>query len=198
MAIGDVEILARARATQIFSRKFAHRDHVKAKMLETQEIARAKARIGREATRRRWMLKTQHSPFLVDLVAENERLEEENQVRLAAEAHQLRLHRRQRITLKQQVVTRALRADSDLEALRREKRAIVDEERRLKALLDLEKTQSRNKVDMQAAERAERQRTLARNDIRRQSNVDRLRKQQFINRELLRKVTDIPDAKCTF
>ncbi len=50
---------------------------------------------------------------------------------------------------------RALQEESDLEALRREKRAIVEEERRLKALLDLEKTNSHGKLDRMAAIRAE-------------------------------------------
>ena len=191
--------LARARAAQILSRKFANRDRVKAKLLEDQEIARTRARAGREATRRRWKLKTQHSPFLVDLVAENERLDEENKVRLAAEARQLRLLEKQRVALKQQVIVRSLREESDLDALRREKRAIVDEERRLKALLDLEKTQTRSKVDMQAAERAERQRTVAKNDLRRQNNVNRLQKQRLLNRQLLREATDVPsESDCTF
>lgn len=191
--------LARARAAQILSRKFANRDRVKAKLLEDQEMARVRARAGREATRRRWKLKTEHSPFLVDLVAENERLDEENKVRLAAEARQLRLLEKQRVALKQQVIVRALREESDLDALRREKRAIVDEERRLKALLDLEKTQTRSKVDMQAAERAERQRTVAKNDLRRQKNIDRLLNQRSLNRELLREATDVPnESDCTF
>jgi len=191
--------LARARAAHILSRKFTSRESVKAKMLENQEAVRARMRAERESTRRRWKLKTRHSPFLVDLVAENERLEEENKVRLAAEAHHLRLFSRQRIALKQHVITRALREDSDLDALRREKRAIVDEERRLKALLDLEKNHLKDKIDMQAAVRAERQRALVRTQIRRHDNVYRLRKQHSINHELLCKVTGFPsDTRYSF
>jgi hypothetical protein len=171
---------------------------VKAKLLEDKEISRSQARAGRQATQRRWKLKTRHSPFLVDLVAENERLDEENQVRLAAEAHQLRLVEKQRVTLKHKVLVRALREESDLDALRREKRAIVDEERRLKALLDLEKTQTRSKLDIQAAQRAERQRCTATNDLRRRNNINRLRKQQLLNLALLRATTDDAQDKFDF
>mmetsp|Transcript_5207 Transcript_5207/g.16422 ORF Transcript_5207/g.16422 Transcript_5207/m.16422 type:complete len:201 (-) Transcript_5207:402-1004(-) len=184
--------LARAQAAHILSQKFANRDRVKAKLFEEQEAARVKARAGREATRRRWKIKTQYSPFLVDLVAENERLDEENKVRLAADANKHRLLEKRRVTLKQQVIARALREESDLDSLRREKRAIVDEERRLKALLDLEKTQTRSKVDMLAAERAERQRGTAIKSLRRRGNVDRLRKERFLNLELLRATADVP------
>ena len=79
--------LARARAAHILPRKFTSRESVKAKMLENQEAVRARMRAERESTRRRWKLKTRHSPFLVDLVAENERLEEENRkLRKASQA----------------------------------------------------------------------------------------------------------------
>ena len=190
--------LARARAAHILSQKFANRDRVKAKLLEDKEISRSQARAGRQATQRRWKLKTRHSPFLVDLVAENERLDEENKVRLAAEAHQLRLVEKQRVTLKHKVLVRALREESDLDALRREKRAIVDEERRLKALLDLEKTQTRSRLDMRAAQRAERQRCTATNDLRRRSNINRLQKQQLLNLALRRATTDDAPDKFDF
>ena len=75
------QALARARAAQVLCRKFANRDRVKAQLLEDQEMSRQRARQNREDKRRRWKQKTSHSPFLVDLVAENERLDEENRAR---------------------------------------------------------------------------------------------------------------------
>ncbi len=56
---------------------------------------------------------------------------------------------------------------SDLEALRQEKRAIQLEERRLKALLDIEKAKAARAADRQAAARAERHRRQAKVDYRR-------------------------------
>ena len=44
--------------------------------------------------------------------------------------------------------TQALSEPSDLEALRQEKRAIMMEEKRLKALLDLEKASAHRKADL--------------------------------------------------
>ncbi|KAJ8612269.1 hypothetical protein CTAYLR_002932 [Chrysophaeum taylorii] len=186
--------LARARAAEVLAKKFADRDRVKAKILEDQEVARARMRQGREEKLKRWKQRTQHSPFLVDLVAEHERLDEENKVRLDAEARRARALEKKRIALQQQVIVRALREDNDLDALRREKRAIVDEERRLKALLDLEKVQSRAKVDLLAAERAERQRKAAKSDIRRQNNIHALHKARAVETELLRVAADVPAA----
>lgn len=57
---------------------------------------------------------------------------------------------------------------SDLEALRREKRAILEEEHRLRALLALEKTNSVRKADRDAAKRALQRRHAAKAEHRRE------------------------------
>jgi hypothetical protein len=67
-----------------------------------------------------------------------------------------------------------LQEESDLNALRREKRAIMEEERRLKALLDLEKTNGHGKADRMAAVRAEKMRHSTKSDYKRQQNLRQL------------------------
>jgi hypothetical protein len=62
----------------------------------------------------------------------------------------------------------ALAEQSDLEALRQEKRAIQMEERRLKALLDIEKANAARAADRMAAARAEKQRKQAKVEFRRE------------------------------
>lgn len=54
----------------------------------------------------------------------------------------------------------------------REKRAIIDEERRLKALLDLEKNKLHTKEDFMAAVHADRQRRDAKEDYARKQRVE--------------------------
>ena len=63
---------------------------------------------------------------------------------------------------------------ADLEALRREKRAILEEEQRLKALLALEKTTADGKAERLNAERALRQRHRAKTLHRQQQYKDSL------------------------
>jgi hypothetical protein len=86
-----------------------------------------------------WKLKTKHSPFAVNLVAEDERITEEISMRVRQETDlRTKLEAgRQHVT--NQLVLKALSESSELEALRREKRAIMDEEQRLIALIALEK-----------------------------------------------------------
>ena len=75
---------------------------------------------------------------------------------------------------KNDIILRALSEFSDLEALRAEKRAIMEEEQRLRALLALEKTTVNKKADRQAAMRAQQQRRDAKAQHRRQKYRDSL------------------------
>jgi hypothetical protein len=108
-----------------------------------------------------WKKKLHTSPFLVDLVAESERADEENRVRLKEEMkRQSKLVKRKEM-VKGEIILQALSEVSDLEALRQEKRNILAEEKRLKALLDLEKAKTKRKQDLLTAQRAEKERKAA-------------------------------------
>lgn len=109
-----------------------------------------------------------NSPFNVDLVAEDERIFEENRTRLEEEQKLRKEVYDRKEKAKTDIILKALAEFSDLEALRREKRAIIEEEQRLKALLTLEKANQNAKQDRIAAERAERQRAQAKLAYRRE------------------------------
>lgn len=128
------------------------------------------------------------SPFLVDLVAENERIDEENKVRLYDQARSQRQLEKRKKEAKNAIILRALQEGNELESLRREKKKILEEERRLKALLDLEKTNATRKQDRIVAERAERKRQYTKIAYRRETNkklVDMKfqRKQEMLRRK---------------
>ena len=100
--------------------------------------------------------KNNRSPFLVDLVAENERIDEENKVRKHALVRRERALERKREKDENDRMLRALQdEENDVQNLRIEKRRIIDEERRLKALIEIEKTNAHRKDDRQAAVIAE-------------------------------------------
>lgn len=100
------------------------------------------------------------SPFLVDLVAENERIDEENKVRRYRQSRKIREMERKREEAKNAIILRALQEANELEALRREKRKILEEEKRLKAMIEIEKLNAQRKEDRIKAERAERKRKI--------------------------------------
>ena len=88
--------------------------------------------------------------------------------------------------------TQALTESSDLEALRREKRAIIEEERCLKALMDIEKSSGHRKAQMLAALRAEKQRHAAKADYRRRRFTEALENHLEREAEVLREKHDVP------
>ena len=109
----------------------------------------------------KWNKRLTNSPFNVDLVAEDERIFEENRIRIEDESTIRKEVTERKDKAKNEIIIKALAEFSDMEALRQEKRAIMEEEHRLKALLTLEKANANLKADRLAAERAEKQRSQA-------------------------------------
>lgn len=189
----DRRDMARVESAQLMSRKFIERDAVKAAIIREQAATRRIIKQNREKMNRQWEVKTARSPFRVDLLAENERVDEENKVRLEEEARRARQSERRKEAAKSDIILGALMEASDLEALRREKRAIIEEERRLRALLDLERTNGHRKEQTLAAQRAEKQRHATKASHRRQQIVDALGGHQAREIAALRSKHGLPD-----
>jgi hypothetical protein len=159
----------RAESQLILSKNLALREKTKAMMVEVAAERIREATIEREKRATKWLKKTACSPFAVDLAAEDERVAEENRIRFEDEEKRRSKLSQRKEAAKNEIVLRALSEFSDLDALRREKRAIQEEEQRLRALLTLEKSSVSNKEDRLAAERAQRQRRMAKLHERREN-----------------------------
>jgi hypothetical protein len=164
----------RRETAMIMSKNLVIRERTK-ELMTSAHLERTKANAEqREARMSKSLKKTASSPFAVDLAAEDERVAEENRIRTDDEnMRSSRLNNRKE-KAKNEIVLRALSEFSDLDALRREKRAIQEEEQRLRALLSLEKSSVSNKADRLAAERAQRQRRGAKLHERRQAYQESL------------------------
>ncbi len=126
------------------------------------------------------------SPFSVDLVAENERIDEENKVRLRQQLKRQKAAEKRRQDAKNEIILRALREANELDDLRRERRLILEEEKRLKALCDIERTKAHRKEDRIAAVRAERRRKVAKNKHRLVENKNLLMEEEQTQKKILR------------
>jgi len=191
----DARSIARAESAQIMSRKFAEREAMKQFMADEERRKRRKRESARRRQVARSQRKTASSPFVTDLVAENERIDEEITLRQREEAARERALVSQKHKVKSDIVHKALAETSDLEALRREKKAIMMEEKRLKALLDLEKSNAHGKQDLLAAQRAERQRKQAVSDHKRALRREEMLEQQALLGGLLREKLAIKGPK---
>jgi len=150
------------------------REEIKKKMREEEEERKNRMRNFSDERTQKWLIKARVSPFDVDLVAQDERLVEESRIREKDLHMSTVVLDAKREKAKNDIILKALSEFSDLEALRREKRAILEEEQRLRALLALEKSKRQGKESRLAAERAMKQRSMAKLDHRRQQYKDSL------------------------
>lgn len=164
----------RKETQRIISQNILAREKTKEDMFTTHKERDRLWAIDREKRTSHWLKKTASSPFAVDLAAESERITEENRIRELQETNRRETLSKRKEKAKNDIILRALSEFSDLEALRSEKRAIMEEEQRLRALLALEKTTVNKKADRQAAVRAQRQRKDAKAQYRRQKYRDSL------------------------
>jgi len=150
-----LEMCAKAReeSTKIMSVQFAQRDAKKNEMRRERQVYVDKLLSTQRDREERWSRKLQRSPFAVDLVAENQRIDEENRVRDHVE------QRRQRIMVKRNreahnhIFKRATAEADELDQLRAEKRLLLENEKQLKALRDVERSNARTAQILQERRR---------------------------------------------
>lgn len=87
----------------------------------------------------------------------------------------------------------ALTEASDLDELREEKRQIAIEEKRLKALMDLEKTNASRKLELLTAKHAENRRKQAKAEHRRLKKKLEMEEKRRIHQALLKEKLAIAD-----
>eukprot|EP00392_Amoebophrya_sp_AT5.2_P010752 g10819.t1 len=155
---------AREASTRVLSLRFAERDVIRSS-LQRESMAVKDAHVeARLQSNERWAGKLQKSPYLADLAAASERIEEEQRIRdKVAERKKNVLAKRQQEaeTAKKalehaglheemflnffsvQVIQRMLNDKDELEALRAEKRYLMHREKELQSVRDLEKTRAK-------------------------------------------------------
>lgn len=140
-----LEMCAKAReeSTKIMSVRFAHRDQLKTDNKNDHQNHKLKLMDSQREREERWTRKLQRSPFAVDLVAENQRIDEENRVRDHMEMRRQRLMSRRNREAHNAIFKRATAETDELDQLRAEKRMLLENERQLKALKDVEKSNAR-------------------------------------------------------
>ncbi|CAB1118206.1 unnamed protein product [Ectocarpus sp. CCAP 1310/34] len=199
----DRRAMARVESARIMSRRFIERDRVKDRI-----SAQTKGPVGGSVCRQRNHVTNKEnlvdykfrgsglslrSDLLVAWVADTGTSE------IAIMAVGLTTREKRKEEAKNNIILQALTESSDLEALRREKRAIIEEERCLKALMDIEKSSGHRKAQMLAALRAEKQRHAAKADYRRRRFTDALESHFEKEAEVLREKHGVaPKATNTF
>lgn len=146
---GDERRLRRAQekmrnavaSAQINSQRVNERKYLKAQYEFEREKKLAERAIYHRERCAQWSQKLGASPLAVDLVADNERIEEEAYVREREEHRRRVLADRKKRQIKNEIIVKALAEVPLLEEARRQKREMLDEERRQRALRDVQRVE---------------------------------------------------------
>lgn len=155
-----LEMCAKAReeSTRVMSIRFARRDQA-AKEYKRDRVRHTERMVEAQQDREeRWSRRLQRSPFAVDLVAENQRIDEENRVRDHMEQRKSRIIAKRNREAHNAIFRRATEEVDELDQLRKEKRALLENERRLKALKDVERSNARTAQILQDRRRQQMER----------------------------------------
>mmetsp|Transcript_20521 Transcript_20521/g.44812 ORF Transcript_20521/g.44812 Transcript_20521/m.44812 type:complete len:280 (+) Transcript_20521:103-942(+) len=160
-----LEICAKAReeSTKIMSTRFAERDVVKSDLRRDRQLYLERLLTSQRDRDERWSRKMQRSPFAVDLVAENQRIDEENRVRDHIELRRQRLLSKRSREAHNMIFKRATAETSanELHRLRADKRTLLQNERQLRALRDVERSNARAAQILQARRQQQQELSLS-------------------------------------
>ena len=127
---------------QINSQRVNERKYLKAQYEFEREKQLAERAIYHKERVTQWSNRFGSSPLGIDLVADNERIEEESYVREVEERRRKAAVDRKKAKIKRAIIVKALAEVPLLEEARRQKRELVEEERRDKALRDVQRVEA--------------------------------------------------------
>lgn len=143
----------------IMAKYSGERHELKSQLEEDKERKFKSKELRKKEMLLRWSKKLDKSSFLVDQVAESERIDEEYRVKLEEETRRAKLFEERKQKIKTEIILKALAESNDLEQLRQEKRLIQEEEKRLKVQQGQErKTAADTKADQLRRQQEERRR----------------------------------------
>jgi hypothetical protein len=147
------------RSAHILNKYSGERGELKRQLEDDAERKYKAKELHKKEMLLRWSKKLDKSSFLVDLVAESERIDEEQRVKIEEEARRAKLFEERKQKIKTEIILKALAESNDLEQLRQEKRLIQEEERRLKVQMGQEKKDAASKkAELMRATQDERRR----------------------------------------
>jgi len=157
-----LEMCAKAReeTTKIMSIRFAQRDVVKHEMRRERQLYLDELNGSQRDRDERWSRKLQRSPFAVDLLAENQRIDEEHRVQRTIETRRQRKQEKKNRHFQDHILQRATNTNAEIEELRAQKRQLLENEKQLRALRDVERSNARTALILEDRHRRQVEREL--------------------------------------
>lgn len=157
----ETKVLASNQTAELNRQRENERKYLKAQYEFEREKKLAERSIYQKERNQHWAQRLACSPLAVDLVADYERIEEENFIREKEEKRRAALAERKKRKIKNQIIVKALAEVPLLEEARRQKREMIEEEKRQKALRDVQRVEAiqdrkRNDLHMVSGSRSQR------------------------------------------
>lgn len=151
--------LEHSKSLNLSQARIAQREMLKAENDREKKMLYKKKMQHRKKVRQENLRKSAKSPFVIDLVAETERIDEEVSVRVQYEEKMVAAESKRKVKVMDMVIRSALVEDEHVAMLREEKRKLRIEEKRLKAVAGSLKSDSnlQRKKDMMAEKTRQRQ-----------------------------------------
>lgn len=130
------------RTANITEQRNNERKYLKAQQEFEREKRLAERAIYHRERVAQWATRLSSSPLGVDLVADHERIDEDAFVRQREEKRRRALAERRKRRIKNEIIVKALAEVPLLEEARRQKREMLEEERREKALRDVQRVEA--------------------------------------------------------
>jgi hypothetical protein len=138
----EQKVLNAMQSSTISGQRVNERKYIKAQYEFEREKQLAEKAIYHRERVSEWSQRLSANPLAVDLVADNERIEEEAYVRQREERRAKLMAEKKKRKIKNEIIVKALAEVPLLEEARRQKRELFEEERREKAIRDVQRVEA--------------------------------------------------------
>eukprot|EP00698_Gefionella_okellyi_P018266 TRINITY_DN5458_c0_g1_i1.p2 TRINITY_DN5458_c0_g1~~TRINITY_DN5458_c0_g1_i1.p2 ORF type:complete len:219 (+),score=39.18 TRINITY_DN5458_c0_g1_i1:44-700(+) len=146
----------RDESARLQTEQFRRHEATKQKLLMEREMLEEQSTSQKRERREEWRRKMEKSPFLIDLLAETERIDEEARVKKREEARKVRLLEHKKTQAKQEIIVRVLSEAAEMESIKLARHAMLEDAKRQKAKKSADGAVQRQQRDSLSKTRPER------------------------------------------
>lgn len=161
LARTEKKVINAVQTSKINGQRVNERRYLKAQYEFEREKRLAERTIYHKEKTQEWQMRLQNSPFLVDLAGDSERVEEEMYVREMEDRRRARRAEAKKKRIKNEIIIKALSEVPVLEQARRQKKLLMEQEKRERAMRDVAKVEAVQEKKVQYTDRLHRDRQEA-------------------------------------
>eukprot|EP00756_Hemistasia_phaeocysticola_P008833 Hpha_TRINITY_DN14738_c0_g1::TRINITY_DN14738_c0_g1_i3::g.102666::m.102666 len=161
LARTEKKVINAVQTSKINGQRINERRYLKAQYEFEREKKLAEQTIYHKEKTHEWQMRLQNSPFLVDLAGDSERVEEEMYVREMEDRRRQRRAEAKKKRIKNEIIIKALSEVPVLEQARRQKKLLMEQEKRERAMRDVARVEAVQEKKLQYTDRLTKDRSEA-------------------------------------